>query len=128
SLQLKRVSRRRGEQIEELLARANRVQAIAPPRGKVKASVAEVPDAGADHGDLALIGGGDDLGVLDASTRLDRARRAGFGGGEEAVGEREERIAADGAAFERQAGVLSLPDGDAAGIDPRHLTRADTEG
>ena len=51
-----------------------------------------------------------------------------FGGGDEAVREGEEGIAADHASLEGETGLTGLPDGDAGGIDTRHLTRTDTKG
>ena len=37
-------------------------------------------DAGEDHGNFALIGGGNHFLVTHRTTRLDRCGRAGFGG------------------------------------------------
>src|SRR5687768_13153092 len=83
--------------------------------------------AGKNHGDVAFIGGGNDFGVADGAAGLDRGGGAGFGGGDEAVREREKSVAADHAAFERQAGFARFPNGDAAGIDAAHLAGADAE-
>ena len=40
-------------------------------------SVAEVADAGEDHGDAEVVGGGDDLRVIDGATGLDYGCRTG---------------------------------------------------
>ena len=88
----------------------------------------EVAVAGEDHGDITLVGGLDDFGVAHGSTGLDGGGGAGFGGGDEAVGEREEGVGTDDAALERKLGFPGLPDGDARGIHPAHLAGADAEG
>ena len=54
--------------------------------------VPEVPLAGEDHGEPALVRRGDDLGVADAAAGLDDGGRARLGDHVEAVAEREERI------------------------------------
>ncbi len=91
-------------------------------------SVAEVAVAGEDHGHSAFVCGGDDFFVANGAAWLDGAGCSGIGGGEEAVGEREEGIASDGASFEGEACVSGFPDGHAGCIDPGHLAGADAEG
>src|SRR5580698_466223 len=41
--------------------------------------VAEMPDAGEDHGDAAFVGRGDDLGIADRAAGLDGGGRARLG-------------------------------------------------
>jgi len=88
----------------------------------------EMPAAGEGHGHAALVGGGDDFGVALGAAGLDGGSRAGLGGGDETVGEREECIAANGAAAEVEFGFAGLPNGDAAGVHPAHLAGTDAEG
>src|SRR5688572_30018741 len=61
-------------------------------------SVPEVPEAGEDHREAEAIGGGDDVGVLHAATRLRDGGDAMLGGRLDAVREREERIGREHAA------------------------------
>ena len=65
--------------------------------------VPEVPDAGEDHRDAALVRGGDDLVVAHAAARLDHRGGAVVGDDVEAVAEREERIGRDDRSRERRA-------------------------
>ena len=55
----------------------------------------EVAHAGEQHREAGLVGGGDHLVVADRAARLDDRGRAGFGRGEQAVGEREEGVRRD---------------------------------
>ena len=69
------------------------------------------------HRDAALVGGGDHLVVAHRAAGLDHAGGAGVDHHVEAVAEREEGIARDRRAGERQAGVLGLDAGDARRVD-----------
>ncbi len=88
----------------------------------------EMADAGEDHGNAAVVGGLDDFLIADGAAGLDGAGGAGLGGGDEAIGEWEKGVTGYDAAGEGKAGVLGLPDGDAGGVDARHLAGADAEG
>ena len=55
----------------------------------------EVAVTGEAHGHAAFIGGGDDIGIALAASWLDGGGGAGVGGGQQAVGEREERVTGD---------------------------------
>src|SRR4029077_793593 len=90
-------------------------------------SVAEVPHAGEDHGDAALVRSGDHFRVAHAAARLDHRGGAGVGEGVEPVAEREERIRRHDRGLEREAGTRRLHDGDAHAIDAAHLSRAYAE-
>src|SRR4051812_7697041 len=79
-------------------------------------SMAKVSSAGEDHGHAAFVGGGDDVGIADGAARLDGRCRAGFGGGNETIGEGEEGVAANYAAVEGEGGFGGFPNGDTAGI------------
>ena len=59
----------------------------------------EMTDAGEDHGHFAFVGGGDHFVVAHGAARLNRGRRAGFGGGDQAVGKREKGVARHRAAL-----------------------------
>ena len=52
--------------------------------------VAEVADAGEDHGEVEAIGGGDDVFVAHRAARLNDGRRSGLRHDFESVGKREE--------------------------------------
>ena len=93
-----------------------------------KRSVLEVASACEGHRHASLVGGGDDFLVALGAARLYRRGRACLGGGDEAVGEREEGIAAYDAAVEVESGLACLPNGDATGVDSAHLADADAEG
>jgi hypothetical protein len=56
--------------------------------------------AGESHGDISLIGGGDDFGIPDGPAGLHRSGGARFGGSNQTVREREKRITANHAALE----------------------------
>jgi hypothetical protein len=57
--------------------------------------VAEVAHAREDHGQISFVGGCNDFFVAHRATRLDDGCGAGFGGGDEAVGEGEEGVGRD---------------------------------
>ena len=74
----------------------------------------EMPDAGEDHRDIMLIGGGDDVRVFHRAARLDGRSGSGLRCGDESVWEGEERIATDDAADEIELCLARLPYRDAA--------------
>src|SRR5437879_2361035 len=78
------------------------------------ASMPKMADAGEEHGHIMLVGGRDDFGVAHRASRLNRGSRAGFGGGDEAVGKWKERIAANNAALQRKSRFACFPDRDPA--------------
>ena len=84
----------------------------------------KVARAGEDHRHVALVGGGNDFFVADRAAWLNGTGGAGIGGGDEAVGKWEKRIARDRATPERQSGLGRFPDGNARRVHPGHLTRA----
>src|SRR5437868_1483303 len=86
--------------------------------------VAEVPDAGEDHGHAEAIGGGDDVGILYGATGLDGGGNAMGSGGFEAVRKREERVGGKDAAFQREHALLCA---DFHREDTAHLTGAGGE-
>ncbi len=67
----------------------------------------EVANAGKDHREALLIGGGDHLRVAERPARLDHGGRAGFRRGEEPVGEGKERVGCDDRAFGQRLGGAS---------------------
>src|SRR6185503_4781508 len=87
-------------------------------------SVAEVPHAGEDHGDAALVRGRDHFRVANAAPRLDHRRGPRFGEGVEAVAEREEGVRRHDRALQREACGRRLHGGDAHAVDAAHLPRA----
>src|SRR3954467_9072291 len=90
-------------------------------------SVSKMAEICKDHGHAALVGGGDDLRVAHGTAGLNCSGGAGFGGSNEAVRKGKECIAANNAAFERQAGFACFPDSDTAGINAAHLAGANAE-
>src|SRR5690606_7420890 len=90
--------------------------------------VAEMPEAGEYHGDVVLVGRGDHFLVTHRAAGLDHRGGASLGEHVEAVSERERGVGGDHATGDLQAGVLGLDLGDAGGIDPAHLARADADG
>ena len=84
----------------------------------------EVADSGEGHGKSPLVGGGYYLVITNRTARLDNACRASFCGGDESVREREESIAAKGAALEREARFLGLQNSDTRGVHSGHLACA----
>src|SRR5688572_16820465 len=88
-------------------------------------SVAEVPLAGDDHRHAMLVRGRDQLFVALAAAGLHDGRRTGLRADEQAVGEREERVAADDRALRARPGLV---DGELRGVDAAHLSGADADG
>ena len=64
----------------------------------------EVADAGEDHGEAGFVGGRDDLVVAHRAAGLDDGGGAGFGGGQQAVGEGEEGVGGDDRALGQRLG------------------------
>src|SRR5258706_6977115 len=91
----------------------------------VSCSVPEVSHARENHRDAVLVGGGDHLAVAHAAAGLDHGARARRGDHVESVAKRKEGIGGHDRAAEREPGVLRLDRGDARGIHPAHLPRAD---
>ena len=87
--------------------------------------MAEVADAGEDHGEAEAVGGGDHVLVLHRAAGLDDGGGSGCGYGFKAVGEGEEGVGGGDAACERQDGFHGA---EAGGVDAAHLARADAEG
>src|SRR3954466_6066269 len=72
-------------------------------------SVAEVPHAGEDHGDAALVRGRDPFRVAHAAAGLDHRGAGRLGQGVEPVAEREECVRRHHRVPEREAGDRGLP-------------------
>src|SRR5918992_917412 len=97
------------------------------PITRIFISVPEMPHAGEEHGDAALVGGGNHFGVAHAAAGLDHRRCAGVGERVQAAAEREERVRRGDAALELELGVLRFQGGDARAVEPAHLAGADAE-
>jgi len=54
--------------------------------------MAEMPNASENHGKACVIGGADDLIILDGPSRLDDGGGTGFRGLKQAIGKGEKRI------------------------------------
>src|SRR6266849_3179422 len=80
-------------------------------------SVAEVADAGEDHREAVLVGGGDNLLVAGRAARLRNSCRACFGREHRAVGERKEGFGGEHGAFEGNAETSRFFAGRVNGID-----------
>src|SRR5258708_5846643 len=89
--------------------------------------VPEVANSGKDHGNAALVGGGDHFLVAHAAARLDHRHRAIVGDDIQAVAERKECVGGDDRSRERQAGVLRLDRGDSRRVHATHLARTDAQ-
>jgi hypothetical protein len=87
--------------------------------------MAEMADAGEDHGHAQLVGCFDDFLIVDGTTGLDNRGCAGLGYGFETVRERKESIGCGNRTGERQDGLHGTKSG---GIDPTHLAGADPNG
>ena len=90
--------------------------------------VSKMAHACEGHRETAFIGGGNYLVVSNRAARLNHAGRARIRRRDEPVGERKEGVASDGAPLYGETRLVSLPDGDARGIDSRHLAGADAQG
>ena len=71
----------------------------------------EMAHPGEDHREASLIRCSDHLGVAHRSARLDHRRRARFGGGQQAIGEREERVGGNRAAIGARGGPAEFRGG-----------------
>src|SRR5690606_32237079 len=91
-------------------------------------SVAEVAHAGERHGNASFIRGINHFLVTHRAAGLDHRADADGSGIIDAITEREEGIGGHDRALDLQAGMLGLDGGDAGGIHPAHLTRANTDG
>ena len=87
--------------------------------------MAEVPNAGEDHRDSELVGGGDDVVILYGPTGLNHGSCARGGHRFKAVGEGKEGIGGGDGALERQHSLLRA---EARGIDTAHLASAHSHG
>ena len=90
-------------------------------------SVSEMARAGKRHSHALLVGRRNHFRVTDRSARLNGGRCPRFCRRDQAVGKREEGVAANRAARQRKTGFLRLPDGNPAGVHTAHLARADSE-
>src|SRR5688572_15216015 len=90
-------------------------------------SMTEVPHAGEDHRDVALVRGGDDLGVAQRPARLDHCTHAVLERGIEPVAERKKRVGGHDAAGNPQFRVRRLHRGDARRDHTAGLARADAD-
>src|SRR3970282_1014695 len=86
-----------------------------------------MPNAGEDHRHVAVVSSFDDFGVADAAAGLDDGGGAGFGGGDESVGGREERVARARAAFYVESRFFRFPHGNLYGVHAAHLSSADAQ-
>ncbi len=87
--------------------------------------MAEVADAGEDHGDAKTVGGGDHFLIADRAAGLDDGGCSGCGYGFQAIGEGKEGVGGGDAVGERQDGFHGAEVG---GVDAAHLAGADAEG
>src|SRR5690606_15404720 len=85
--------------------------------------VPEVTLASHPHGHAMFFGSGNDLGITNATTRLDQRGRASRGTNDQSIREREEGITGNDGAFGQ---VASFVDRDLGRIDATHLTSTDT--
>src|SRR6266849_495242 len=95
--------------------------------GRKNYSVAEVADAGEDHREAVLVGGGDNLLVASRTARLRDCGRSRFGGERRAVGERKEGFGGEHGAFEGNAETSRLFAGSVNGIDAGSGTATNRE-
>src|SRR5215470_17499954 len=77
-------------------------RAIFPISPNQKSSVQEVAQACEDHGEAKTVASGDNVGVADGTSRLDKGIGAGLGGFFDPVGKWEKRVGSNDAAFERR--------------------------
>src|SRR5665213_4211516 len=76
------------------------------------------------HCHILLIGGRDNLGIIDRYPRLNGGAGPGLGGGDQPVRKREKCVAANRASLQGQSRLLRFPDGDLARVHPAHLSSA----
>src|SRR5687767_6403212 len=72
-------------------------------------SVAKMPCAGEDHGDVSFVGGSNDFRIFHGTARLNGSGRASFRGGDQTIGKREERVTAHDAALQRELCLSGFP-------------------
>src|SRR5208337_3555486 len=107
------------------LPRANRTTLHSKDSLPFRASMAEVADAGEDHGHAQPVGGSDDFLILDRAAGLDDGGGSGLGYGFKAVGEGKEGVGGGYATLEREDG---LHGSEAGGVYAAHLAGADAQG
>src|SRR5204863_535147 len=71
--------------------------------------VPKVSNSGEYHRHLAFVSGSNHFFVANRAARLNRAGRASFGSGDEAVRERKKSVACDRAALERKPSFVRFP-------------------
>ena len=87
--------------------------------------VAEVANAGEEHGQAEAVGGGDDFGVALRASGLNDGGGSGLGDFFDAIGEGEEGVGGGDGAFQRELGFHGA---DLGGIYAGHLSGADADG
>jgi len=97
----------------------------APQDDSTVSLVAEVADAGEDHGEVEAIGGGDDVLVADRASGLDDGGGSGLGYGFESIGKGKEGVGGGDAALEWQH---TFHGAEARGVDAAHLACAHADG
>src|SRR5439155_16830106 len=90
-------------------------------------SMLKMAHSGEDHGQPAFVRGGNDFRVAHRAARLNRRGRARFRRGDQSVGKREKRVAANDTPLEREFRFARFPNGNAARIHAAHLACADAE-
>src|SRR4051812_704099 len=89
--------------------------------------MSEMSYARKSHRHSALIRGGDHVRIANRSSGLNRGGRARFRGRNQTIWKRKKSVATYHAALKGKLRLAGFPDGDTAGIDPAHLSRADPE-
>src|SRR6476659_2042204 len=89
--------------------------------------VPKMPYAGEDHCHLSVVSGSNHFFITNRATRLNSAGCAGVRRRYQAVRERKESVARDGAAFERKPALLRFPNGNSRSVDTRHLAGANSK-
>src|SRR5262245_48444474 len=90
--------------------------------------MSKVSHAREGHGHAVFVRSCDDLLVALGTAWLNRGSCSSLRGGDQAVGKREEGVAADHAAGQGKAGLASLPHRNTAGVDSTHLAGANAKG
>lgn len=89
---------------------------------------AEMPNTGKYHRNAVFVGGGNHFGIAHRTAGLDHRLDAGFGGGVDAVAEREKRITGHHRSGHDQARIGGFDAGDARRIHAAHLAGAHANG
>ena len=113
---------------DEALTSADFEKQICPERHPCRSlvgSVPEVADAGENHGNAQLIGGGNYVLILHRPPWLNDRGGSGLGNGFKAIGEGKEGIRGGDRALQRQNGLLRAESG---GVHAAHLPRANAHG